>query len=352
MIECIFTLDYEIYGDGTGSLQHLVYEPAERLRKIFHKWHARFVNFVEVAEFEKIEAYRTDPFIHLVRSQIRDLYHEGFEIGLHLHPQWCNARYRDGRWLLDFSEYNLCTLPRTRIAKLVTHSLEYLRHIIDESGFTALSFRAGNWLFQPTQPAASILAESGIKIDSSVFKGGLQHNHGLDYRRALKNNYYWAFDRAVTESDPAGRFIELPIYAEMVPFWRMPTSKRLGFTKNFGIAGRRSETKSNRLRDFLRFRYPLKFDFCRMTFSELTSMLEKVIREDRDQPRFYRPLVAIGHTKDLVEPQTVDDFLSFLSARGIAVSTFADVYPRLRGEFSGQRDTSAVSDMESSPVIT
>ena len=31
MIECIFTLDYEIYGNGTGALKDLVYEPAERL---------------------------------------------------------------------------------------------------------------------------------------------------------------------------------------------------------------------------------------------------------------------------------------------------------------------------------
>ena len=30
MIECIFTLDYEIYGDGTGSLNELVYEPTDR----------------------------------------------------------------------------------------------------------------------------------------------------------------------------------------------------------------------------------------------------------------------------------------------------------------------------------
>ena len=50
MIECIFTLDYEIYGDGTGSLKELVYEPAEQLKAIFRKWNACFVNFVDVAE--------------------------------------------------------------------------------------------------------------------------------------------------------------------------------------------------------------------------------------------------------------------------------------------------------------
>ena len=72
--------------------------------------------FVEVAELEMIEANGTDPAIDLVKHQIRDFYEEGFELGLHLHPQWYNARYENGKWLLDYSEYNLCTLPRERIA--------------------------------------------------------------------------------------------------------------------------------------------------------------------------------------------------------------------------------------------
>src|SRR6202166_2002089 len=105
MIDFIFTLDYEIYGNGTGSLTELVYEPAERLRRLFDKWNARFVAFVEVAEFEKIAQYRTDSAINLVREQIFDLHREGHEIALHLHPQWSNARYAQGAWHLDAVEY-------------------------------------------------------------------------------------------------------------------------------------------------------------------------------------------------------------------------------------------------------
>src|SRR5438093_10466738 len=130
MIECFFTLDYEIYGNGTGSLNDLVYEPAERLRKIFGKFNAPFVNFVEVAELEQIEACRTDSAIDVVKRQIKELSEEGHEIALHLHPQWYNARYDNGRWILDYSEYNLCTLSRPRITQIVTQSLAYMRRIL------------------------------------------------------------------------------------------------------------------------------------------------------------------------------------------------------------------------------
>jgi len=332
MIECIFTLDYEIYGNGTGTLRHLVYQPAERLRDIFRNWNARFVVFVEAAEFDKIEAYGADPAIDLVKRQIREFYRDGSEIGLHLHPQWCNARYDQGRWLLDFAEYNLCTLPANRIAQIVERSLDYLRHVLDQPQFTPLSFRAGNWLFQPTQTAAGILADKGIRIDSSVFKGGLQHNHSLDYRRALRNGFHWRFKSDVNQPDPTGPCIELPIYTEMVPFWRMPTSKRLGFNSGFTVAGQSAWHKLNRALDFLRFQYPLKLDFCRLTLSELTSMMDRIRREDRKQPGLYRPVVAIGHTKDLTDPETVGAFLSFLRANGIGVSTFETVYSKLLRE--------------------
>ena len=115
MIECIFTIDYEIYGNGEGSLKELVFEPAKRLKTIFDEAGAKFVVFVEAAELEKIDTFRTDPAIDQVKDQIREFHQDGYEIALHLHPQWCNARYENEKWNLDYTEYNLCTLPERRI---------------------------------------------------------------------------------------------------------------------------------------------------------------------------------------------------------------------------------------------
>ncbi len=330
MIDFIFTLDYEIYGDGTGSLKDLVYEPTEVLRGIFRKWDAPFVNYVEVAEFERIDACGTDPAIELVKKQIRDLHHEGSEIALHLHPQWCNARHEQGRWLLDSAEYNLCTLPRTRIAQIVERSLTYLRDVVGQADFTPVSFRAGNWLFQPTPTAASVLAEHGLKVDSSVFKGGVLHNHDLDYRNSLKNGYYWTFDSDVSRANAQGTWIEVPIYTEMVRPWKMRTSKRMGFSNGHVAVGQTAGQKLNRARDMMRLRYPLKLDFCRMTLGELVSMTERVMREDQGHPSAYKPIVSIGHSKDLIDPQTIDDFLGFLREKKIPVTTFERILPTLQ----------------------
>jgi hypothetical protein len=54
MLEVIFTLDYEIYGNGRGSLQDLIYTPAEKLEEIFKGHNVPFVAFIEVAELEEL----------------------------------------------------------------------------------------------------------------------------------------------------------------------------------------------------------------------------------------------------------------------------------------------------------
>ncbi len=340
MIECVFTIDYEIYGNGEGGLRELVYEPAERLMAVFRKKRARFVAFVEVAELELLEAAGADPASALVRRQVRDLRAGGFELGLHLHPQWYNARFDNGRWELDYGEYNLCTLGRERIAQIVDRALRYFRVVLDEPDFTPRSFRAGNWLFQPTQPAATVLAERGIKVDSSVFKGGRQSLHGLDYRRARRNGYYWRFGNRVDVPDDAGAMLELPIYTRPVPFWRMITAKRVGLQGRAPSAGRSGAARLHRLLDIARFMYPLKLDFCRMTIDELTRAVDTVRKRELRNPRQYRPIVAIGHTKDLRDLKTVDSFLSYLERAGVPVSTMEAVACRCtNGVMAGGQET-------------
>ncbi len=329
MIEVIFTLDYEIYGNGEGSLKELVYEPAEKLREIFKSHKARFVLFPEVLELEAIEREKADPYIVLVTKQIKQLYEEGFEVGLHIHPWWYNAQRKKGTWTLDYSEYNLCTLPTERIIQILDKTLRYLKVLLGDGGHTPLSYRAGHLLFQPTQPVAGLLAERGIKVDSSVYKGGRWNQRGQDYRQALKNGYYWKFSEDVNRCDAKGALLELPIYTQMVPSWRMINKKRGGFQAG-GSSGLQVGKKIlNRLGDFARFRYPLKLDFCSMARDELTRTIDRVFKEDQQDPYSLRPLIAIGHTKEIVDFEVVDSLLSYLDQKRIPVATFERVYEKV-----------------------
>jgi hypothetical protein len=331
MIEIIFTLDYEIYGDATGSLRELILEPAQSLMGLFQKWNCPLVVFVEVAELERIYQERSDQDIEAVFQQIRELESQGHEIALHLHPQWSGAKYQNGRWQVDLSEYNLCSLPEERIREIVSGGIKFLRFILGENDYMSISFRAGNWLFQPTQPAARILYEYGIRIDSSVFKGGRFKSYGVDYRKAGRNGCFWRFWDDVAEDDPQGQMLEIPIYTTLVPFWEMLSRKRLEIEKK----GQEEVKKTglfSKLKNHLSLKYPKKLDFCRLTKTEIDKMLKKIVALDQESPSILKPIAAIGHTKDLKDIDAVDYFLKNLNESGLKVTTFRSIYGKLIGD--------------------
>ena len=114
----------------------------------------------------------------------------------------------------------------------------------------------------------------------------------------------------------------------MVPAWKMLTGKRIGLQQKGSGKGESGKGRLSKLKDFLRLKYPLKFDFCRMTPDEITRMVDRVLREDRENPGSFKPVVAIGHTKDLVDFATVESCMIYLAQKGIQVSTFREVYDK------------------------
>lgn len=323
MLELIFTLDYEIYGNGQGSLRDLVLDPTQRLADVFQEFDAPFVVFAEAVEFAKMEEAQSDPDTPAVRTQLRNLREAGHEIGLHIHPWWANARYEDGHWHLDWSEQVIGRLEPNRVDAIVSSAIAYLREALNDSGFTPLSFRAGSWAFQPSSVIASVLARHGVMVDSSVFKGGRVRRIGLDYRPALTNDGSWRFSDDVNVPDPNGALWEMPIHTELVPFWRMLRRKRLKLQSKTRSASYGSPL-SHSWRDLARFRYPRKLDFCRMTFAEMREAILGTIEPKLGRRHDERSLfVAIGHSKDFVDEDMVRRFLAFLQERGIAVTTFS-----------------------------
>ena len=67
-----------------------------------------------------------------------------------------------------------------------------------------------------------------------------------------------------------------------------------------------------------------------MRYEELRSVMERVLEEDRKNPESYKPVVAIGHSKDLVDFDAIRRFLEYLAGKNIAISTFKGVAQRLQ----------------------
>lgn len=204
---------------------------------------------------------------------------------------------------------------------IVARAIHYFRDSLNDPNFTPASFRGGLWTMQPTPVMATVLARYGIRVDSSVFKGGRIRALGLDYRPAMGNDGFWRFGDDVNVPDPNGALWEIPIHTRMVPFWEMLGGKRLKVHSKMQSGG--EAPLPNRWRDFLRFWYPRKLDFCRMTFPEMRDAVQGALADQRSRGSEHSLVVAIGHSKDFVDSQAVRDFLTFLRERSIQVTTFA-----------------------------
>jgi hypothetical protein len=178
---------------------------------------------------------------------------------------------------------------------------------------------------QPTSVIASTLARHGVRVDSSVFKGGRIGGLGLEYRPALRNGSLWRFRDDVNVPNAEGVLWEVPIHTEMVPFWQMLGAKRLKLQKKAQNTNHGTPLP-RRWRDFLRLRYPRKLDFCRMTFEEMRTAMEVVFSEAQARPEERRVIVAIGHSKDFVDSEAIQHFLTFLCERSVSVTTFSQVF--------------------------
>ena len=278
MVYLIFTLDYEIFGNGEGSLKELVFEPTQKLNDLFSKYGYKYVNFVEAAELIKIKEYGSDPYIQNVESQIKKMYKDGFEIALHIHPQWFNGKYIDNKWVLDYEEYNLSLLDMNKIYLYVKSCISYLRQIIGINSYSPVAFRAGGWLIQPSSNITKVLKNNNIRIETSVFNGGIQRNYKLDFTKYPKNLKYWSYSEDVLMPDIKGDIFEIPIYTEMVYFWKMYSKKR----QEIYSSSKRTTLNIKQLYlsylDKMRITYPKKFDFTKMTFLEMQDTLTRIRR--------------------------------------------------------------------------
>jgi hypothetical protein len=61
------------------------------------------------------------------------------------------------------------------------------------------------------------------------------------------------------------------------------------------------------------------------------------MKKDLAEPSSYRPLVAIGHTKDLIDVGAMDAFLAFLREKGIPVTTLSSAGERIASQGRADR---------------
>ena len=339
----IFSLDYEIFGNGDGNPYILMVEPTYRLMSLLEKYGAKLTIMADVAEILCFKHYYQDTGddrfnIRAIENQLKDAVKRGHDVQLHIHSSFFHSNFDGKHWNQYIEEYNMAILPFKRINEMVSASVKYLNGLLKpvKSDYECRVFRAANWSMMPTPNIYKALVENGIKIDTSVYKGGCQGgNVCYDYLSAYSNILsYPASSENINNLDPNGKITEYPIYTEMRPFWcflspmrvfRMFRAKLHKHKHSAQFISKEISSNDNRkltVQSFFR-KSPWKFDFNQASGRQMISALKRIMKLPLESDEVN--VVLIGHSKSFVpyNEKTLETFLKFASKQeNVQFSTF------------------------------
>src|SRR6266513_5780898 len=215
------THDWELRGDGSGDIEEIQFAPMRRLLAIYKKAGARTTFLPDVMQQIRFRSLQ-DEYAELKRAadswdeHAQEAYARGHDIQLHLHSQWSNAEYENGRWQLR-GDWSLLSYDRDSAVKMISDSRSYLEnalHSIDPQ-YRCVAFRASALALAPSAHLLSSLAALGIEIDVSM-AGGVYLNNDtlqLDYRTCEESflPYYQRMDDARRISNQAEPIVCVPL---------------------------------------------------------------------------------------------------------------------------------------------
>ena len=347
MLKVLFTLDYEIHGNGEGCPRELMVEPTAKLLDLLERFGAPLTIMADVAEILKFQEYKNttgeDAFYHeAIEAQLRSAVRRGHDVQLHLHASYLNARFEHGHWAQDWSEYDFAGLPAERLRTVIGLGRDYLVGLISpvRAGYSCEVFRAANWSMSPSEEVVEALLAHGFKVDSSVFKFGTRRGIvSFDYGHAHSELVPWRARAAdICTVDDEGTLWEFPIYSEqrwIGAFLSLPRIRRMVMTRRHRIpSGSRSDDAPpmwqqwRRRAGMLFHRHAWKADFNQCTGRQLVAALKRAEKNHGPSTDQVLPFVLIGHSKlfSRANAASLEPFLSFIGQNPdrFGFATFAD----------------------------
>ncbi len=336
----IFTLDYEIHGNGEGDPHELIVEPTDRMLKLFDHYGAKLTILADVGEILKFKEYYEstgdDKFSYQpIKAQLQRAITTGHDVQLHIHSSYFNSQYDGKRWKQYWPEYSLADLPYPRLDELISTGKQFLERILREvvPEYTCTVFRAANWSMMPSKNLSRSLVKNSIDIDTSVFKYGQREGRvTFNYEDAFSALLPWPADiNNICKLDQDSELLEVPIYCEQRKIWDFITPNRL-----FRVvqASFHRHPKSDELDDgmvekiqvplnggylskikrLLTEKHALKMDFNQCTGKQLIKMARN-IQEKYGHISGQIPVVAIGHSKIFTKgnERSLSGFLKYVN---------------------------------------
>ena len=212
--------DWEVMGNGSGNVADLQYLSALAMMNILDKYKATMTFMVEVAHQLELRANAHIPEVR-VQSRLWDetvllMKERGFDVQLHLHPQWLNARYQNGHFLLS-DNWNIGRCDPADQHRLISESVQYLESLLKGKfpDYRVCAFKAGSWGLQPAANLMKEFQQAGVNIIMGVREGLKVAGQGTDYSNLEEKHLpYYPNPEDITQVAGAPRdLVVIPLQA-------------------------------------------------------------------------------------------------------------------------------------------
>ncbi len=226
MKKILLTLDYELFGDGSGDVFKHIVEPTNLILEVAERYGAKITAFFEVVEYWRLKhewesgnhmGYNCNP-AEMMEKQVVDMIRHGHDVQLHLHPQWVDAKWLDNHWEVDYKNWRLGDFnsPTMTLKQLISEGKHTLEDIIQPHfpNYKCYALRAGGYNAQPSETIVEAMRECGMMVDSSIVPGAKEDGSLsiYDYTSAPDCEGLWYVGKKLEEpSKEKTDIIELPI---------------------------------------------------------------------------------------------------------------------------------------------
>lgn len=346
-IGLVFTNDWELFGDGSGSIQELQIDPLNNFLETAEKYNAKITLMAEVMQqFAYQEKGLTDEkFLQDSinwENAIKKTIVCGSDVQLHIHSQWYNAVYLSENWELNYNNWAIGKIPKSIAEELILRGKTYLESIIKEVNpeYECLAFRAGAYCIQPSKDIIDILLRTGFKLDTSVTKG--MKTEYFDFSKAYSNYLPWNVSSDDIIAKGSSNLVEIPIYSATgidSPIFKKFLPK-LYYKLKYGVVPSAEEFEWINYRDSVKNQrypkknryykkyqnknlsfyisallntHPIQLDYDYIPASVFVAILKKIIKKySRIIGNQTLPVIASGHFKDVPNCENINLILKLI----------------------------------------
>jgi len=148
-IHLALTHDWELRGDGSGDIEQIQFAPLRTLLAIYRKHDVRTTflpDLMQQIRFRELESEhpKLKSLADKWDEHVREAFRQGHDIQLHLHPQWRDGRYGNGRWHLN-GDWSILNYNHDAAYAMLAAGKDYLENLLRpiNPSYLCLAFRAG-----------------------------------------------------------------------------------------------------------------------------------------------------------------------------------------------------------------